>query len=636
MAEAADKKSVTLKQIFEKIDTDGSGHLDTDELRAALIESQISDDVVDSILAEADIDSDGKITEKEFLSAMRNANEKNGKVGELSNLVKAQAQLLQVSFASGGVHTYSTEELDAFADHINAVLEGDPQLAHVLPITLDGADLFSKVRDGLLLGKFVNKITPDALDPRALNYPKNGKSLSLFKINENLNLVINATRSLGVQVHNVGCGDINKVENPSLVLGLLWQMVKMHLLSDLNLKAHPELIRLLKEGETMQDFLKLSPEEILKRWMNFHLKNAESDRRVNNFSGDVKDSEAYAIVMEEIAPNNLKSAVKKTNITNLEKRPQRAAKAIDHAKTLGCSPFVKPKDISSGNPKLNLAFVADLFNHCSGLEELNEEEAKELMGLDDEATGEREELAFRCWANNLGIEDFFINNLYEACADGLSLLKVIDAVCPGLVVWKKVSKKPKMLFHKNNNSDYAISLLKGIHTHDSTKEYGIKFSLVGIGGSNITNCNSGEHVKTNQMYLLSAIWQLYRFHSVKFLKNLRQNADQPIDDGMILQWANDMVEGVGGETLPSFGSNKGENGVWACNLVKALDPEVFDDEFVSTDGTPESNRLNARYAISVARRHGCMVFLLPDDILECKKKLVLTFAAAVIKKKHNL
>merc|ERR1719245_1199310 len=128
MAESKDQKAVTLKQVFSKIDADGSGHLDTNELRTALIESNISDDVVDQILAEADVDSDGKITEKEFLAAMRKANDKNGKVGELSTLVKAQAQLLQVQFESGGVHTYSTEELNAFADHINAVLEGDKQL----------------------------------------------------------------------------------------------------------------------------------------------------------------------------------------------------------------------------------------------------------------------------------------------------------------------------------------------------------------------------------------------------------------------------------------------------------------------------------------------------------------------------
>jgi len=627
MAESSDKKAVTLKEVFAKIDADGSGHLDTHELRQALIESNISDDVVDQILAEADTDDDGKITEKEFLHAMREANKKNGKVGELSTLVKAQAQLLQVHSESGGVHAYSTEEVNAFSEHINAVLEGDKQLAHVLPIALDGADLFSKVFDGLLLGKFVNKIKEDALDTRALNYAKKGKSLSLFKINENLNLVINSTRSLGVHVHNVGCGDINDVRNPSLVLGLLWQMVKMHLLSDINLKAHPELIRLLREGESMEDFLKLSAEEILKRWMNFHLAESGSSKRIDNFSGHVKDSEAYAIVMEQVAPPNLKNQVPKGKVLDLKGNSNRAATAIEHAQTLGCRPFVKPKDIASGNPKLNLAFVADLFNHCPGLEELNEEEAKDLFGLDDDATGEREELAFRCWANNLGIEDFFIKNLFDACADGLSLLKIIDAIEPGLVNWKKVQKKPKMVFHKNNNHDYALSLLRSIGKNKET-DIGIKFVLVGIGGKNITD--------GSKMYILSAIWQLYRYHSVKFLANLRANADVKITDDLILEWANEMVTSVGGDPLRSFSDSAGGDGVWACNLVKAIDAEVFDDEFVSTENTSESNRLNARYAISVARRHGCLVFLLPDDILECNKKLVLTFAAAVIKKSKNL
>merc|ERR1719228_1758893 len=293
----------------------------------------------------------------------------------------------------------------------------------------------------------------------------------------------------------------------------------------------------------------------------------------------------------------------------------RAAAAIENAQALGCKPFVKPKDIASGNPKLNLAFVADLFNHCPALEQLDEEEAKDLFGLDDDAQGEREELAFRCWANNLGIEDFFMNNLYDGCADGLSLLKIIDAVEPGIVDWKKVQMKPKMVFHKNGNNSYGISLLKGL------QKYGIKFSLVGIGGQNVTD----GHKK----YILAIMWQLFRYHSIKFLSELGGGAD--ISDDQILEMANNCVTSVGGNPIPKFNSSEGADGVWACNLVKSIDPEVFDDEFVTDDA-----RLNARYAISVARRHGCMVFLLPDDIMECNKKLILVFAAAVLTKRGKL
>ncbi len=55
-------------------------------------------------------------------------------------------------------------------------------------------------------------------------------------------------------------------------------------------------------GETMADLLALSPEEILLRWFNYHLENAGSSRRVNNFSGDIKDSEAYTVLLNQIAP----------------------------------------------------------------------------------------------------------------------------------------------------------------------------------------------------------------------------------------------------------------------------------------------------------------------------------------------
>merc|ERR1719210_2715598 len=120
-------------------------------------------------------------------------------------------------------------------------------------------------------------------------------------------------------------------------------MVKMQLLADINLKAHPELLRLLEDGESMEDFMALSPEEILKRWMNYHLKESGSNKRINNFSGDIKDSEAYTIVMNRIAPNKCDtSAMNEANTT------KRATKVLNNARNLGCNPFIKAKDITSG------------------------------------------------------------------------------------------------------------------------------------------------------------------------------------------------------------------------------------------------------------------------------------------------
>lgn len=57
-------------------------------------------------------------------------------------------------------------------------------------------------------------------------------------------------------------------------------------------------------GESLQDLMALSPEEILLRWFNYHLEKAGSSRRVNNFSGDIKDSECYTILLNQIAPED--------------------------------------------------------------------------------------------------------------------------------------------------------------------------------------------------------------------------------------------------------------------------------------------------------------------------------------------
>ena len=71
-----------------------------------------------------------------------------------------------------------------------------------------------------------------------------------------------------------------------LVLGLVWQLIRMHLFRQININEVtvmmfliriafstqvPGLVSLLQEGETLADLMKLGPEEILLRWVNYQL-----------------------------------------------------------------------------------------------------------------------------------------------------------------------------------------------------------------------------------------------------------------------------------------------------------------------------------------------------------------------------
>jgi len=624
MAEA-DDLSTKLKAIFDKIDHNGDGHLNTDELREGLLNAAVADEAtVEAILLEADFNKDGSVDKGEFLKAMKKADKKGGNEA-LHRLVVGTAKLLQIKFKGGGIHSYNQEEVSAFADHINHVLEGDPQLADKLPLDTEGDDLMHKVNDGILLAKFINSIKENTIDMRAINFPKKGKPLSIFKVNENLNLAINSAKGIGVRVTNVGAGDLREYKNPALILGLMWQMVKMQLLSDINLTAHPELIRLLMEGETLEDFLKLSPEQILKRWMNYHLREAARDegkdpnsaKQINNFGPDVKDSKAYSIVMNRIDPKNCSKAP-----LNEKDKTKRAQMVLDNAKSMGIRPFVKAKDISSGNEKLNLAFAADLFNHCPGLDPPDEDQNQALLGLMDDDEGDnREERVFRMWANCLGIEDFYLNNLFSDFNTGINLLKIIDAVEPGIVKWKKV-EKPKpgrkfRIFSKNNNNDYAVVLGKQM-----------KFSLVGIGAADIT---SG-----NKKLILAYVWQLFRYHSLKMLQAVSKGAK--VDEQAILEFANTHATATppSPEGINSFKDKENlASGKFLACLAGSLKQDSIDWDLVTDGASEEDALLNARYAISIARKLGCLVFCLPEDLQEVKSKMVMTFCASVMHTKQK-
>lgn len=50
-------------------------------------------------------------------------------------------------------------------------------------------------------------------------------------------------------------------------------------MAKIDIKIHPELYRLLDDGETLEEFLRLPPDQILLRWFNYHLKAAKHNRK---------------------------------------------------------------------------------------------------------------------------------------------------------------------------------------------------------------------------------------------------------------------------------------------------------------------------------------------------------------------
>ncbi|KAF9899781.1 fimbrin [Lobosporangium transversale] len=59
-------------------------------------------------------------------------------------------------------------------------------------------------------------------------------------------------------------------------------------------------------------------------------------------------------------------------------------------------------------------------------------------------------------------------------------------------------------------------------------------------------------------------------------------------------------------------------------------PGSVDYTMLTRGSTLEDAKMNAKYAISVARKIGAVIFVLPEDIIECRAKLILTFIGSLM------
>jgi plastin-3 len=74
------------------------------------------------------------------------------------------------------------------------------------------------------------------------------------------------------------------------------------LFNQITLEHCPGLTNLLGDNERIEELMKLSPEAILLRWVNYQLEKSGTNRRCANFSGDITDSEVYTYLLKQIAP----------------------------------------------------------------------------------------------------------------------------------------------------------------------------------------------------------------------------------------------------------------------------------------------------------------------------------------------
>jgi plastin-1 len=212
-----------------------------------------------------------------------------------------------------------------------------------------------------------------------------------------------------------------------------------------------------------------------------------------------------------------------------------------------------------------------------------------------------------------------LQSFFEDLKDGTVLLQAYDKVIPGSVNWRHVNKLPAsggeiMRFKALENTNYAVEIGKQN-----------QFSLPGIQGADITD---GQRTLT-----LGMVWQLMRKDIVATLNDLAQRlGKREISDPDMIRWANDMAKkGAGrGTQIRSFKDSGLTNAIFLLDVLSGMKSSYVDYDLVNTGNSEEENYQNAKLAISIARKMGATIWLVPEDIVAVQSRLITTFIGSLM------
>ncbi|KAJ3448392.1 fimbrin-2 [Anaeramoeba flamelloides] len=495
-------------------------------------------------------------------------------------------------------------------EFINNELKYDLDLNHLLPIGTNTPDLIDAMRDGLLLCKLINHCVPETIDERVVNvFDEIVMEKHMDEILENHTLCINSALAIGCSVKGITAKAlVNEEENSCLQF--CWEIIKQGLLSKISLLSHPELIELCQGSESLQDLTSIAPEDLLLRWVNSLIANSgyqkeKKNLTCQNFDKDLKDGLILGIILNQI--DNQKCPL--DSILESQEIETRADYLVSNAKNLGINYFICSESLIKSDPKLNLAFLSYLFDKKNGI--TTQKKIYNDSKIPD--FGTREERSFRLWINSLGVKPK-VYNLYEDLKDGNILAQVIEKVAPpNTVNWKKIKINCINMYEKILNCNYIVDLGKQLN-----------LKLRTTGGRDIYDAK--------KVMVLGYVWQLMRYHVMAILKKLNVLKGLKIDDSSMVTWANTQVKNAKKSSkIRNFRDRKLRTGVFLIDLIYSINKKAVNYNFVTSGNNEEQQMNNARLIISLTRKLGGSIFLLPEDIAEVKDKMILTLVGEIMR-----
>eukprot|EP00761_Pharyngomonas_kirbyi_P014269 gb/GECH01014299.1/.p1 GENE.gb/GECH01014299.1/~~gb/GECH01014299.1/.p1 ORF type:complete len:778 (+),score=248.19 gb/GECH01014299.1/:1-2334(+) len=295
----------------------------------------------------------------------------------LVKLIESHASKKKVTNQSGGYSSFTEGEKLMFVDFINSTLQDDPDLSCVLPIDPENMDVFQVLQSGVVLCKLINHAVPGTIDMKIVH---KGKKLSRFQMIENLDSALSGAKAVGLTVVNISPQEIIDGK-PSLVMGVLWQIMRLDLLSQMDVGEHVGLLELKGDYEDLNAFLNVSKKELLTRWINHHMMKFQSQHPdvgsddepsiSENLGNELRDGTVYLRLLSQVAPHACppeEVTRRMEQQTSPQENAEYVVQVLSNMESLRDRIHVKPEDLSSGNSRINLVLLTTLFQHADGLD----------------------------------------------------------------------------------------------------------------------------------------------------------------------------------------------------------------------------------------------------------------------------
>lgn len=270
----------------------------------------------------------------------------------------SDASVLSTSTASSATGLRNSNRI---IEHVNCLLAENPEVKHLLPITITGEDehvFYNAFKDGVLLSELILKFAPSSLSKDKIHRDFSNSTRKYFLMLENQTFALEAARKLGCKLVNVGAADLADGRS-YLILSVIWQVIKSGMIGKV-MQATAKTEGTSEESATNDDTLSIADSsiELESAIINLIKKNiANLPEELSSLSSLLGDNALMCTLLNECgAPAEFVETLKA-----LEDSSERAMTIVKIGKqVLGSHCLLEAKDILGSNVEMLSIFFASI------------------------------------------------------------------------------------------------------------------------------------------------------------------------------------------------------------------------------------------------------------------------------------